>query len=87
MITAIATPLREKVTFASLADMAGTMRDEAIVTARRTLAEPQRKADLATLLRTPSFLGNFKYGLVSGVAALVMNDPRVRRSTPDPASR
>ena len=79
MITATATPLREKVAFSSLADMADTMRDEAIVMARRTLAEPQRKADLATLLRISSFLGNFKYGLVSGVAnALAANDPRVR---------
>jgi hypothetical protein len=77
--TAIVTPLREKVTFASLADLADTMRDEAIVTARQTLAETQRKADLATLLRIPSFLGNFKYGLVSGVAgALAANDQRVR---------
>lgn len=79
MITATATPLREKVTFSSPTDLADTMRDEALKIARRTLPENKRDTDLAVLLQQASFLGNFKYGLVSGVAqALAANDQRVR---------
>ena len=79
MITATATPLREKETLSSLADLAGTIRDEAIAAARNRLAVAQRDQDLATLLPHLSFLGNFKHGLVSGVAqALAANDQRVR---------
>jgi hypothetical protein len=59
--------------------MADTMRDDAIRTARRTLPKAKRDTELAILLSQPSFLGNVKYGLVSGVAgALAANDLRVR---------
>src|SRR5574341_1317687 len=79
MVSLTATPLREKTAFSSLADAADTLPEDAIQAARKTLSVAKRDAELAALLGQPSFLGNFKYGLVSGVANLLAaNDQRVQ---------
>jgi len=63
----------------SLDEVAETIRDDALASARVKLWAPERGSELARLLARPDFLDYFKYGLALGVSnALSAGDQKVR---------
>ena len=77
----MAEAVAEAITFQvpALDEVAETIRDNALASARVKLWEPERSADLAALLCRADFLDYFKYGLASGVArTLAASDPNVQ---------
>ena len=62
-----------------LQEVAETIRDDALAAARLRMPARQQEAGLADLLKFPTFLNSFKYGLAQGVTnVIVANDSNVQ---------